>query len=75
VREGESALEFGGERSSGGGSWTVEFDDTSHFLASGAQTGATLVKSSICSCWSRSRQRAVLGVGEVSGGRRAGAVS
>jgi hypothetical protein len=38
------ALEIGGERNSGGGSWAVEFDGPSHFLASGAPTGATLLK-------------------------------
>jgi hypothetical protein len=40
----DSALEIGGERSSRGGSWAVEFDGPSHFLASGAPTGATLLK-------------------------------
>ena len=39
-----SALEIGGERSSKGGSWAVEFDGPSHFLASGAPTSATLLK-------------------------------
>ena len=39
----ESALETGGERSSGR-AWAVEFDGPSHFLASGAPTGATLLK-------------------------------
>ena len=34
----ESALETGGERSSGR-AWAVEFDGPSHFLASGAPTG------------------------------------
>jgi hypothetical protein len=40
----DSAPEIGGERSSGGGSWAVEFDGPSHFLASGAPVGATLLK-------------------------------
>jgi len=40
----DNALEIGGERNSGGGSWAVEFDGPSHFLASGAPTGATLLK-------------------------------
>ena len=39
----ESALETGGERSSGR-ALAVEFDGPSHFLASGAPTGATLLK-------------------------------
>jgi len=39
-----STLEIGGERSIGGGLWAVEFDGPSHFLASGAPTGATLLK-------------------------------
>jgi hypothetical protein len=39
----DSALETGGERSSGR-VWAVEFDGPSHFLASGAPTGATLLK-------------------------------
>jgi hypothetical protein len=37
-------VEIGGERSSKGKSWAVEFDGPSHFLASGAPTGATLLK-------------------------------
>ena len=45
----ESALETGGERSSGR-AWAVEFDGPSHFLASGAPTGATLLKDGIWSC-------------------------
>jgi hypothetical protein len=36
----ESALGMGGR----GGAWAVEFDGPSHFLASGAPTGATLLK-------------------------------
>eukprot|EP00802_Teleaulax_amphioxeia_P024086 Tamp_24743.p1 GENE.Tamp_24743~~Tamp_24743.p1 ORF type:complete len:240 (+),score=33.51 Tamp_24743:2-721(+) len=40
----DSAPAVGGERSSGGGGWAVEFDGPSHFLASGAPTGATLLK-------------------------------
>jgi len=40
----ESAPGMGGERSSRGGAWAVEFDGPSHFLASGAPTGATLLK-------------------------------
>jgi hypothetical protein len=40
----DSTLEIGGERSSKGGSWAVEFDGPSHFLASRAPTGATLLK-------------------------------
>jgi hypothetical protein len=39
----DSALETGGEKSSGR-VWAVEFDGPSHFLASGAPTGATLLK-------------------------------
>jgi hypothetical protein len=39
-----STLEIGGERSIRGGLWAVEFDGPSHFLASGAPTGATLLK-------------------------------
>ena len=35
---------LGGERSSRGGPWAVEFDGPLHFLASGAPTGATLLK-------------------------------
>ena len=35
---------LGGESSSRGGAWAVEFDGPSHFLASGAPTGATLLK-------------------------------
>jgi hypothetical protein len=35
---------LGGEKSSRGGAWAVEFDGPSHFLASGAPTGATLLK-------------------------------
>ena len=38
----DSALGIGRERSSGRGPWAVEFDAPSHFLASGAPTGATL---------------------------------
>ena len=45
----ESALETGGERSSGR-TWALEFDGPSHFLASGAPTGATLLKDGIWSC-------------------------
>ena len=37
-------LGIGRERSSGRGPWAVEFDGPSHFLASGAPTGATLLK-------------------------------
>ena len=48
VRVHDSTLAVGGERSSGGGTWAVEFDGPSHFLASssspGAPTGATLLK-------------------------------
>jgi hypothetical protein len=40
----DSALGIGRERSSGRGPWAVEFDGPSHFLASGAPTGATLLK-------------------------------
>ena len=44
----DSTLAVGGERSSGGGTWAVEFDGPSHFLASPspsrAPTGATLLK-------------------------------
>jgi hypothetical protein len=40
----DSALEIGGERSSTGGLWAMEFDGPWHFLASGAPTGATLLK-------------------------------
>jgi hypothetical protein len=40
----DSALEIGGERSSTGGLWAMEFDGPRHFLASGAPTGATLLK-------------------------------
>jgi hypothetical protein len=43
VHAHDSALEAGGERSSGR-VWAVEFDGPSHFLASGAPTGATLLK-------------------------------
>jgi len=39
----DRALETGGERSSGR-VWAVEFDGPLHFLASGAPTGATLLK-------------------------------
>ena len=39
----DSALGIGGE-SSGRGPWAVEFDGPWHFLASGAPTGATLLK-------------------------------
>ena len=39
-----SALATGGERSSRGGAWAVEFDGPSHFLSSRAPTGATLLK-------------------------------
>ena len=39
-----SALAMGGERSDGGGKWAVEYDRPSNFLASGAPTGATLLK-------------------------------
>ena len=39
----DSALETGGVRSSGR-VWAVEVDGPSHFLASGALTGATLLK-------------------------------
>jgi hypothetical protein len=35
---------LGEERSSRGGAWAVEFDGPSHFLASGAPTGAPLLK-------------------------------
>jgi len=35
---------LGEERSSRGGAWAVEFDGPLHFLASGAPTGATLLK-------------------------------
>jgi len=40
----DRALEIGCKGSSGGGSWAVEFDGPSHFLASGEPTGATLLK-------------------------------
>ena len=40
----DSAVAMGGERSNGGGKWTVEYDGPSHFLASRAPTGATLLK-------------------------------
>ena len=42
----DSTLAMGGERSGGGGTWAVEFDGPSHFLASSsrAPTGATLLK-------------------------------
>ena len=40
----DCTLEIGGERSSKGGSWAVEFDGPLHFLASGAPTGGTLLK-------------------------------
>jgi hypothetical protein len=44
----DSTLAMGGERSGWGGTWAVEFDGPSHFLASssspGAPTGATLLK-------------------------------
>ena len=39
-----SAPAVGGERRSGGRGWAVEFDGPSHFLASGAPSGATLLK-------------------------------
>ena len=39
----DSALETGGKRSSGR-VWVVDFDGHSHFLASGAPKGATLLK-------------------------------
>jgi hypothetical protein len=39
----DSALETGGERRSGR-TWALEFDGPSHFLPSGAPTGATLLK-------------------------------
>jgi len=39
-----SALATGGERSSRGVPWAVEFDGPSHFLSSRAPTGATLLK-------------------------------
>ena len=39
-----SAPAVGGEESSKGGGWAVEFDGPSHFLASGAPSGATLLK-------------------------------
>ena len=41
---GECTSSLGEERSSRGGAWAVEFDGPSHFLASGAPTGATLLK-------------------------------
>jgi hypothetical protein len=44
MRVHDSALEIGGERGGGGGPWAVDFDGPSHFLASGAPTGATLLK-------------------------------
>jgi hypothetical protein len=44
MRVHDSTLEIGGERSIRGGLWAVEFDGPSHFLASGAPTGATLLK-------------------------------
>jgi hypothetical protein len=37
-------LGMGGEGSSSGGTWAVEFDGPYHFLASGAPTGNTLLK-------------------------------
>jgi hypothetical protein len=40
----DSALEIGGERSSRGGSWAVEFDGPSHCLTSRAPTGAILLQ-------------------------------
>ena len=40
----DSAVAMGGERSNGGGKWAVEYDGPSHFLASRAPTGATLLK-------------------------------
>ena len=40
----DSALGMGGERISGGGAKAVEFDGPSHFLASWAPKGATLLK-------------------------------
>jgi hypothetical protein len=40
----DSVLGMGGERISGGRVWAVEFDGPSHFLASGAPKGATLLK-------------------------------
>jgi len=43
VHAHDSAPESGGERSSGR-VWALEFDGPSHFLASGAPTGATLLK-------------------------------
>jgi hypothetical protein len=39
-----SALAMGGEKSSRGEAWAVEFDGPLHFLASRAPTGATLLK-------------------------------
>ena len=38
------ALVIGGERSSSARTWAVEYDGPKHFLASGAPTGATLLK-------------------------------
>jgi hypothetical protein len=40
----DSAPGMGGKSSTGGQVWKVEFDGPSHFLASGAPTGATLMK-------------------------------
>jgi len=40
----ERALAMGGERSSSARKWAREYDGPWHFLASGAPTGATLLK-------------------------------
>ena len=40
----DSGRGMGGERNNSKGTWAVEFDGPSHFLASGAPTGATLLK-------------------------------
>jgi hypothetical protein len=40
----DSGRGMGGEKNNSKGTWSVEFDGPSHFLASGAPTGATLLK-------------------------------
>ena len=72
----DSAPEIGGKRSSKEMSWAVAFDELSHFLASRAPTGATLLNRLHLELLDHTlRQRALLGVGQVQGGRREGAVS
>ena len=72
----DSAPEIGGKRSSKEMSWAVAFDELSHFLASRAPTGATLLNRLHLELLDHTlRQRALLGVGQVQGARRKGAVS